>query len=151
MPQTKDTAPTMTEHSETVDIALTSTSSTNKEADIPPESIDVNAALLKVKHDETPESPEKTPAMIRAKAMEMKNRRQEENMKLYGTAAIASGATVGAVVSLKIDYRTHSHANGLLGVIYAVKETTRGILVCCEHGVITHSGTNADYWVPSDK
>jgi hypothetical protein len=57
---------------------------------------------------------------------------------------------VGAVVSLKVDYRTHSHANGLLGGVYAVKEETGGILVCCEHGVITLSRTNGDYWVPYD-
>jgi hypothetical protein len=30
-------------------------------------------------------------------------------------------------------------------------EGTGGILVCCKHGVITHSGTKADYWVPYDK
>ena len=34
--------------------------------------------------------------------------------------------------------------------MYNVKKTG-GILVCCEHGVITHSGTKADYWVPADK
>jgi hypothetical protein len=158
MPQTKehaDTAPAIAEHTEPVDISLTSTSSTNKEADIPPDSVDVNAALLELKHGEPPETPEITPAMVRVKAMEMKNRRQEENaiksMKLCGTCAIESGAAVGAVVSLKVDYRTHAHANGLLGIVYAVKEETGGILVCCEHGVITHSGTKADYWVPSDK
>jgi hypothetical protein len=54
-------------------------------------------------------------------------------------------------VALKVDYRTHSHANWLLGVVYDVKEATGGILVCCEHGVITHSGTKGDYWVPYDK
>jgi hypothetical protein len=26
-----------------------------------------------------------------------------------------------------------------------------GILVCCEHGVITHDGSRKDYWVPYDK
>ena len=72
-------------------------------------------------------------------------------MKLCGAVAKADGATIGAVVSLKVDYCTPSHANGLLGVVYAVKEETGGILVCCEHGVITHSGAKADYWVPCDK
>lgn len=104
---------------------------------------------------EVPESPEMTPGDIRAKSMEMKNKRQEENaikaMKLCGNVAEADGVAVGAVVSLKVDYRTHSHAHGLIGVVYAVKEETGGILVCCEHGVITHSGTKGDYWVPYDK
>ena len=44
-----------------------------------------------------------------------------------------------------------SHANGLIAIVYAVKEETGGILVGCEHGVITHSGTNDDYWVPFEK
>ena len=42
-------------------------------------------------------------------------------------------------MSLKVDYCTHSHAQGLIAIIYAVKETG-GILVCCDHGVITHFG-----------
>ena len=72
-------------------------------------------------------------------------------IKQFGKEAISAGAAVGAVVSLKVDYQTHSHANGLIAIVYAVKEGTGGILVCCEHGVITHSGTKGDYWVPYDK
>ena len=61
-----------------------------------------------------------------------------------------SGAAPGAVVTLKVDYRTHSHAQGLIAIVYDVK-ATGGILCCCEHGVITHSGELGDYWVPVDK
>ena len=61
-----------------------------------------------------------------------------------------SGAAPGVVVTLKVDYRTHSQAQGLLAIVYDVKKTG-GILVCCDHGVITHSGTKTDYWVPVDK
>jgi hypothetical protein len=32
-----------------------------------------------------------------------------------------------------------------------MKESTGGILVCCEHGVVTHDGSRKDYWVPYDK
>ena len=92
---------------------------------------------------------------VRATSMEMKKKRQEASamkaIKQFGKEAISAGAAVGAVVSLKVDYRTHSHANGLIAIVYAVKEGTGGILVCCEHGVITHSGTKGDYWVPYDK
>ncbi len=28
---------------------------------------------------------------------------------------------------------------------------TGGILVCCEHGVIIHNGSEGEYWVPYDK
>ena len=71
-------------------------------------------------------------------------------MKQCGAAAMETGASPGAVVSLKVDYCTHSHAQGLIAIVYAVKETG-GILVCCDHGVITHSGSKGNYWVPVDK
>jgi len=91
----------------------------------------------------------------RALAMKKKNDKQqasaEKEMKRAGKAAMESGAASGAVVTLQVDYRTHSHAQGLIAIVYSVKEKTGGILVCCEHGVITHSGTKADYWVPGDK
>ncbi len=74
-------------------------------------------------------------------------------MKQCGRAVQAAGAGIGAVVSLKVDYRTHSHAQGLLVIVYEyeMKEDTGGILVCCEHGVITHDGSRKDYLVPYDK
>jgi hypothetical protein len=93
--------------------------------------------------------------LVHQQQMDMKNRRQAEiaikAMKMCGDVAIADSAAIGAVISLKVDYCTHSHANGLLGVVYAVKEGMGGILVCCEHGVITHSGKTGDYWVPYNK
>jgi hypothetical protein len=52
-------------------------------------------------------------------------------MKQYGCAVMAAGAGIGAVVSLKVDYRTHSHVQGLLAIMYETKESTGGILVCC--------------------
>jgi hypothetical protein len=88
-------------------------------------------------------------------AMAKRNRKQESQaikaMKQCGRAAQAAGAGIGAVVSLKVDYRTHSHVQGLLAIVYEMKESTGGILVCCEHRVITHDGSRKDYWVPYDK
>jgi len=88
-------------------------------------------------------------------AMAKRNRKQETQaikaMKQCGRAAQAAGAGIGAVVSLKVDYCTHSHAQGLLAIVYEMKESTGGILVCCQHGVITHDGSRKDYWVPYDK
>ena len=90
----------------------------------------------------------------REQAMKKKNSKQETNakkmMERAAKAAIESGAAPGAVVTLQVDYRTHSHAQGLVAIVYNVKKTG-GILVCCDHGVITHSGTKMDYWVPVDK
>jgi hypothetical protein len=73
-----------------------------------------------------------------------------KEIKKCGRAAIESGAAPGAVVTLKVDYRTHPYAQGLLAILYDVKQTG-GILVGCDHGVITHSGNKKDYWVPVDK
>jgi len=91
----------------------------------------------------------------RSVAMQKKNAKQKSSalkeMKRAGNAAMESGAAAGAVVTLHVDYRTHSHAQGLMAIVYDVKENTGGILVCCEHGVITHSGTKADYFVPFGK
>ena len=88
-------------------------------------------------------------------AMAKRNCKQESQaikaMKQCGRAAQAAGAGIGAVISLKVDYCTHSHAQGLLAIVYEMKESTGGILVCCEHGVVTHDGSRKDYWVPYDK
>jgi hypothetical protein len=77
-------------------------------------------------------------------AISKRNKKQEESalkeMKRCGNAAIVLGAEPDAVVTLKVDYRTHSHAQGMIAIIFDVKKT-RGILVFCDHGVITHSGT----------
>ncbi len=81
-------------------------------------------------------------------AMAKRNRKQESQaikaMKQCGRAATAAGAGIGAVVSLNVDYPTHSHAQGLLTIVYETQESTCGILVCCEHGVITHDGSRKD-------
>ena len=88
-------------------------------------------------------------------AMDKKNRKQEESaikaMKKCGDAALKSGISPGAVVTLQVDYRTHYNPEGLVAIVYAVQPRTGGIKVCCQHGVITHDGGKGDYWVPADK
>ncbi len=88
-------------------------------------------------------------------AMEKKNCKQEESakkaMKICGQAALEIGVGIGALVSLKVDYRTHCHAQGLLAIVCRFQENSGGILVCCEHGIVTHDGTSNNYWVPYDK
>ncbi len=60
--------------------------------------------------------------IVHKDAMEKKNCRQEEYaikaMKVCGKAAVDSGIGIGALVSLKVDYRTHCHAQGLLAIVY---------------------------------
>ena len=88
-------------------------------------------------------------------AMDKKNKKQQESakkaMKKCGNAVIQSGVAPGAVVSLQVDYRTHSNPEGLVAIVYDFNPRTGGIKVCCQHGVITHDGTKQDYWVPADK
>ena len=69
-------------------------------------------------------------------------------MKLCGKAALESGVGIGALVSLKVDYHTNCHAQGLLAIVYRFQENSGGILVCWEHGIITHDRSSKDYWVP---
>lgn len=64
-------------------------------------------------------------AVIRANAMASKNNRHEvsamKKIKQCGQEAESTSAAVGAVVSLKVDYQTHSDANGLIAIVYAVR------------------------------
>ncbi len=50
----------------------------------------------------------------RSLAMQKRNKQQvasaEKKMRRCGAAAICNGAEPGTVVTLKVDYRTHSHA-----------------------------------------
>ncbi len=72
-------------------------------------------------------------------------------MKMCEKAEVDSGIGIGALVSLKVDYRTHCHAQGLLAIVYQFQEHSSGIMVCCEHGIVTHDRTKNEYWVPYDK
>ncbi len=71
-------------------------------------------------------------------------------MRRCSESATHNGAAPGTVVTLKVDYRTHSHAQGLIGVVVGVMPTG-GIKFCCDHGIITHSCGPGVYWVPVDK
>jgi hypothetical protein len=93
--------------------------------------------------------------IVRKEAMEKKNCKQKEYaikaMKMCGKAAVDSGIGIGALVSLKVDYRTHCHVQGLLAVVYQFQENSGAIMDCCEHGIVTHDGTSNDYWVLYNK
>ncbi len=71
--------------------------------------------------------------VVRREVMEKKNWKQEESaiksMKICGQAALESGVEIGALVSLKVDYRTHCYAQGLLAIVYRFQENSGGILV----------------------
>jgi len=89
--------------------------------------------------------------LIRSESIELRRKRQmvqEDSMKKYqATDLKAKGLGIGAVVTARIDARDHSHAQGLLAIVYKVGPYG-GALVVCEHGVLTSSGTQADFWMP---
>jgi hypothetical protein len=45
---------------------------------------------------------------------------------VWTCSALAVGAEIGAVVSLKVDHRTHSRAQGLLVVVHEMKKVQVG-------------------------
>ncbi len=72
-------------------------------------------------------------------------------MKQREEQAFKDGVGIGAVVTLKVDYRVHCHALGLLGIVFDFLPDSGGVLVCCEHGIITHDGSKKPYYVPYDQ
>ncbi len=66
-------------------------------------------------------------------ALSKRNKKQEastlKEMKRCANAAIVSGTEPGAVVTLKVDYRTHSYAQGLIAIIFDVKKTRGNLSV----------------------
>ena len=88
-------------------------------------------------------------------AVSMKNNKQEtsamKEIARRGRLACKEGVGIGAVVTLKVDWRTHTLAPGLLAIVYGFKPESGSVLVCCEHGVITHSGDKLPYWVPYER
>ncbi len=52
-----------------------------------------------------------------------------KSIKRREKTARETGASPGAVVSLKVDYQTNVHAHGLVGIAYYAKEETGRILV----------------------
>ena len=66
-------------------------------------------------------SSETKKVLFAEKQWSRKNCKQEESaikaMKICGKAALDSGVGIGALVSLKVDYHTHCHAQGLLVIV----------------------------------
>ena len=57
---------------------------------------------------------------VRDKAIQVRQRRQAnqavKHIKYAGKEALKNGVGIGAIVSLYVDYRVHSHSSGLLGI-----------------------------------
>ena len=81
--------------------------------------------------------------------MEKKHKRQDERatqtMKQCGEAAVKSGVSPSANVTLHVDYRTYYNPEGLVAIVSTVQPKIGGVKVCCEHGVITHDESKGVY------
>jgi hypothetical protein len=98
--------------------------------------------------DETMEDVNRNAANKKKRKMQQYS--AEKEMKRLGEELVAEGLGVGAVVTCKVDYRTFVHAEGLVAIVYKCSEFG-GAIVCTENGVLTHDGSEKDYYVPSDK
>ena len=62
-----------------------------------------------------------------------------------------NGVGVGAIVTIKNEFRDISNPLGAVGGVFEAKETG-GIQVCTEWGVIVQGGnTKKVYWIPHDR
>ncbi len=104
--------------------------------------------------DDGPKSLVNKEAALHKEAMG-KNCKQQTSaimaMKVCGRAALKNGVGIGTLVSLKVDYSTFCHAQGLLAIVYRFNADSGDILVCCKNDVVTHDGSSNTYCVPYDK
>ena len=127
-----------------------SSDSTSANADEDAVVVTSNTEELQEQEQEIEEDICRRDALEKHRKMQETNAAKAIKLKQRGDCLVADGLGTGAVLTLKVDYRTHSHAAGLVAIVYKANETG-GVLVCCEKGVITHDGSKRDYWVPSDK
>ncbi len=73
-------------------------------------------------------------SVVQDQTIEKRQTRQEKQakkcMKVARKEAVKNGVGIGAVVSLYVDYHTHCHASGLLGIVFAFKEDAGSVQVC---------------------
>lgn len=141
-----DRKPAARESNEVPDPLNNTFSENNKDADI-----DFGEPFNDVMHNEneiSDHNKERLDAMLKRNAHQ--EQQAKKAMKVYAEAVKNKGASSGAIVTLKVDHRVHSHPYGLLGVVYKAADSG-GILVVCEHGIITSSGSSKDFWVPNDQ
>ena len=68
---------------------------------------------------------------------------QEKSMKL-------KGATPGAVVVVKVDYRAVSHAIRIVGIIYKIANCG-GAQIAMVTGILSNGSRRGHWWIPADQ
>ena len=96
-----------------------------------------------IANDHFPGTPKRPTHEVQIEAQQINKRRQDKQakdfVKRHKGATKGNGVGVGAVVTIRNDYRAISHPLGAVGVVFEAKETG-GIQVCTEWGVIVQGG-----------
>jgi hypothetical protein len=71
-------------------------------------------------------------------------------MRTQGKDIASRGGAPGAVVTVKCDYRTVSHAIGIVGVIYKLGNYG-GARIVTIAGILSTGTRKSQWWVPSDQ
>jgi hypothetical protein len=101
---------------------------------------------------------EKTPLrdadQVRSELHEKKSMAQIEQANriicLQGKDIENKGGSPGAVVVVEVNYRTVSHAIGIVGVIYQIANTG-GARIATVAGLLSTGSKKANWWIPSNK
>jgi hypothetical protein len=90
--------------------------------------------------------------LLRKQAIQRKANRQEvQGKKMQRYRQSTQPVFVGAIVTIKTDYRDISHPRGIPGIVFDVsKSGAGGVQVATEHGVIVSGETKRVYYIPSD-
>lgn len=91
---------------------------------------------------------------LRAESQDKKRENQREQakrmIKMQGKDVADKGATPGAVVTVKCDYRAVSFAIGIVGVVYQVS-TYGGARIATIAGLLSSGQKKGPWWIPADQ
>ena len=113
-------------------------------------------AILPLKKSPARKKKESPVEITRREASEKKRKRQDkqkvEMVKKRKDAIAAVAGKVGDLVSLKMDPREATKAQGIVGVVFETAANgTGGCRVVTEHGIISIQPGNKDYFIPCDR
>ncbi len=91
---------------------------------------------------------------LRADSQDKKRENQREQakkmIKMQGKDVADKGATPGAVVTVKCDYRAVSFAIGIVGVVYEVS-TFGSARIATIAGLLSSGSRKGPWWIPADQ
>lgn len=110
--------------------------------------------LLQLKKGSSDEERPTAIEVARKEASAKKRRRQDsqaESMKKRRLRHVTAGLKIGAIVVVKVDHRDVYHARGVPGIVFDFSESSGGVQVVTEYGVIAEGVSKSKYYIPSDR